>query len=377
MLYAPPGTKGGASKSSVSYSAGSTTGTTTSASESFKVANSLSFEVKGSVASAGASFDYSHSTTNNQSLSITKSATSAISETGPATDGINPDEDEIWLLLNPTINLAPAPGAATWALANIQSPDKSPVQSLKVGWLNGHYTMPDGVAKNLKAAGITAQEYPTILARDPLNAGSVNLDPSRFVPLNITFPYEPPLQPGDPVTTMSTTLSSSDSSTQGSTVQDSYKIGITLSGGPNFLGIAGATLKDTQSWEWTNSTSQSFTSGSNQSASVTIAGPAYGYTGSTVIEVFLDTIYNTFAFSLVQPNSQEAAISGTVNTSAGKAIVSAPVTLTEKGVRHKTFTNGKGEFHFYGRLYGPAAVEANGVKKTLVQAHKQRTVVIK
>ncbi len=47
VIYAPPGTNGGHSTSSVEYAAGSSTGTTTSASQTFKLENALSFEASG------------------------------------------------------------------------------------------------------------------------------------------------------------------------------------------------------------------------------------------------------------------------------------------------------------------------------------------
>ncbi len=126
VVYAPPGTNGGHSTSSVSYSAGSTTGTTTSASQSFKAANALSFEASGGFlgngGGGGLSFDWSHDTTDTQSLDIKKSTNSTIGRTGPSQDGINHDEDAIYLLLNPTMNLAVSSSSASWLLSNTSSP---------------------------------------------------------------------------------------------------------------------------------------------------------------------------------------------------------------------------------------------------------------
>ncbi len=47
VVYAPPGANGGRGASSVKYAVGSTTGTTTSGSQSFKNANTVSFEGSG------------------------------------------------------------------------------------------------------------------------------------------------------------------------------------------------------------------------------------------------------------------------------------------------------------------------------------------
>ncbi|HEY1561997.1 MAG TPA: hypothetical protein VGF71_14105, partial [Caulobacteraceae bacterium] len=110
VIYAPPGTGGGHSTSSVTYLSGSTAGTLTSSSESFKSGVSVSIEASGGIlgngGGAGVSWDSSVDTTDGQSLEIKKSTTTTLSQTGPAADGINHDEDEIYLLLKPTISMA-------------------------------------------------------------------------------------------------------------------------------------------------------------------------------------------------------------------------------------------------------------------------------
>jgi hypothetical protein len=67
-----------------------------------------------------------------------------------------------------------------------------------------------------------------------------------------------------------------------------------------FLDLGKSTLRDTVSWEWTNKSSASFATGTTQSASVTIGGPAFGYAGKTVLALYPDTIYHTFAF-VIEP----------------------------------------------------------------------------
>jgi hypothetical protein len=368
VIYAPPGTNGGHSTSSVSYQAGSTTGTLTSASQTFKTANSLSFEGSGgflgSGGGAGLSFDVSKSTTDSQSLEIKKSTTSTISRTGPSQDGINHDQDAIYLLLNPTVTLALSSSSAAWLLAN----SSSPIQYVYVGWLNGHAPMPSNVEAVLTSAGITSADYPDILARDPLASGSMTPDPSRFVSLNTTFPYEQPYSASDPVPTITTTISDSSTVSTGTSSEDTYKVGLSISATGGFLDFAKATLKDTSSWEWTNKSSTSSTTGGSQSASVTIGGPAYGYNGPTVIRVYIDTLYRSFAFALVPAGSLEVAVTGKLTDVAGKPIGATEVTLQEGAAKYRTFTNTKGEYSFFGHITGPATIQGGGVTRELPQA---------
>ncbi len=373
IAYAPPGTNGGHSTSSVVYKDGSSTGTTTSASQSFQSSNSVSFQGSGGFlgngGGAGLSFQYTTSTTDSQSLDIKKTALSQITKLGPGQDGINHDEDEILLALNPTVNLALSSSSAAWIFANTQTT----TYWVKVGNLNGDVPMPTPIATVLQSAGITSANYADICSRDPLatcpGATTTGLDPRRFVPLNTTFPYEPPLTATDPVTTVSVEISDRTTSTVGSMIQDTYKVGLALSASGDFLGFAKATLKDTTSWQWTNKTSQSLSTGTSQSASLTIGGPAFGYTGGTIVQAYIDTMYQTFAFAIVSLVDQEASVDGNVVTSTGTPVPQmTEVVLTENGVKHRTFTNSRGEYHFYGHITAPASVQAGGVTKTVPQS---------
>src|ERR1700730_13075516 len=97
--YAPPGTQGGRSSSEVSYGAGSTLGTTTTASQSFKTNNSIGLTAGGGFladATVGLNFSFGQSTTDTQSLDIKKSSTTTLKVPGPSKDGVNHDHDQIW-----------------------------------------------------------------------------------------------------------------------------------------------------------------------------------------------------------------------------------------------------------------------------------------
>jgi hypothetical protein len=207
VIYAPPGTNNGNSKSNVEYAAGSTTGTTTTASQSFKSGNALSFEGSGGIlgngVGTGVSFAFSRSIMDTQSVDIKKSVISKLSVGGPPHDGIDHDEDQIWILLKPSINLALSSSTAQWMLSSDNS--KSPVQWLQASQLNGNpkYSIGTGLADQLKSAGVTADEFPNILKHDPLACqnwsqcgSSPNLSPSidlkRFNLINCQIPYEPP-----------------------------------------------------------------------------------------------------------------------------------------------------------------------------------------
>ena len=366
VVYAPPGTSpsGGHSASSVSYAEGSTTGVTTSGIKSFQTSSSLSAEAEGGLfgtgGGAGLSFTFSKSTTDSQSLEIRKSKTYEIQRPGPAQDGINHDEDAIYLLLNPAIDFAFSPSSTQWMLRSTES--SSPIVVF-VGYLNGKMQIPDGVAAALKSAGISEADYPEILARDPLVANPSAVDSPRYQYLNTKFSYQPPANQGDPVLTWKLTINDSTTATTGTSVEDSYKVGLTHFDKGNYLGFVSAKLTEAQSWTWTNKSSQSNASTSSQSAQLVVGGPAFGYPGPTELRIYLDRIYHTFAFALVPP-STNVGVNGVLVDPAGKPIPEAEVTLRDRGSRYRTFTNAKGEYTFPD-VDGSKEIEAAGVVRQI------------
>ena len=319
IVYAPPGTTGH-SVNSVSYQAGSTTGTSVSSSQTFTSSQSVSAGVSGQVfgngAAVNATFDASSSTTDSQTVDIKKTATTTITRPGPSLDGIDHDEDAIWLVLNPPIDVAinpyTNPFSVSWTFT--KDVNKAIVTYVYVGQLNGHETMPKGIHDLLANAGITEADYPDIIAHDVFVGSSPNFDPLRFVSPNSVqtlFPYNPPLKPNDPVISTSFSVSNTTTNTSTTSTDDSDKVSFSLSADADFMDVAKVSMKDTTSWAWDNKSSQSTVSGSTESASFTIAGPSYGYSGPTEVEVLYDNIYRTFAFRFFQVPNNQITLEGT------------------------------------------------------------------
>jgi len=61
-----------------------------------------------------------------------------------------------------------------------------------------------------------------------------------------------------------------------------------------------ATLAISGSFEWTHDNSVSAEQKTTQSASATLGGPSFGYSGPAIPKVYWDTLFNTFAFELVE-----------------------------------------------------------------------------
>lgn len=375
VVYAPPGTQGGRSSSSVSYGSGSTTGTTTSASSSFKQSYSITATAGGGVLGSvqvGLGFSYGRNSTDTSSLDVKKSTSTTIQDSGPSSDGIDHDHDLIYLWLNPKIDVALTSRSAAWSFTGTDTAD---IQYVYVGWLKDPAKMPPGVAQALQRHGISAQDFGDILTRDRFANGGAALDSARFQSLHTTFPYEPPYSPGDPVPTYSFNLSSSSTTTNGTSVQDDYKVSLTIQAGVDFLGLAKSSLKNEDSWDWTNTKSKSASSGSSESAAVTVGGPAFGYTGPTDMEVFYDTVYKTFLFRPVA--GLPLGLKGRLLSSNGQPLKMKEVTVVANGVRYRTFTNAAGDYRVYGRISGPVKLQTNGTVHTLPQLRENRVFDLK
>ncbi len=358
LLYAPPGTNGGKSTSSVDYGAGSTTGTTTSTDSSYKsgvgVSATAGLDVGVAQLGATADFNTSTTTTDSSSIEIKKSTTLDIKCQGPGTDGISHDHDIFYLWLNPQLNVAIDPqDNINWQLG-VNGPTMN-IQYVYVSWLKNPASMPPGLQQQLTSAGLNATDYAAILALNPFASGAAAIDQNRYAPTTQSFPYIPPLTAADPIPTQTYAQQNSVTDTNKRSTQVQYSVSISVSAAIKvpFTG----SLKESASFEWTNTSSNTQTDASTQTASVTVGGPAFGYTGQTDVMVYWDTIFNTFMFAFP---TEPAAATGALADQSGKPLAFKPVTLTVGGRKFSTFTDAKGEYRIYRAAPGQGVVTAEG-----------------
>lgn len=363
VIYSPPGTKGGGSTSQVSYGSGSSTGTTTQVSSSFKQGYEVKVTAKGGVlgsVEAGPTLGYERNASNDSAMNIKKSATSTITVRGPSVDGVDHDRDQIWLWLNPRIQLSVGPAAGFWTLPAGQRAD---LQFVFVGHLKRPAEMPIGVRQRLEAHGITPADYPEILKANPFASGSAIIRADRYQSLLTTFPYEPPFAEGDPATTLSATISNSTSASNSSTIQNEYTVGLRFEAEAGFPGIFKTKIESESKWVWTNKNTHGSSTESSESASVTVGGPAFGYQGPTDMAVYYDVLYKTFLFA---PITEPIGLSGTVISKAsGKPTRGGREVIVKAGGKtYRTFTNRSGRYRVRGAgITGPVEVRVGGVSK--------------
>jgi Domain of unknown function (DUF5050) len=351
LLYAPPGLNGGKSTSSVDYASTTVTGTTTTLSSSFKEAAAASLQVGPKDDGGGGGFSISQTTTDSQQLDIKTTMSNDLSVTGPAADGINHDEDFFVLWLNPTVTITVDPQNYVDWTVGVDGPTMI-TQRVSVSQLKNPALMSPGLKQQL--AGFTAKDYATILAMNPFANGAAAIDPNRFLPTPQSFPYEPPLNAGDPSPLQKFNQSYQVTNTATHIVQNQYTVDLSVAGGIN-LGLFQATLSVSNEFQWTDTTTTVSTNGSTQSATVAVGGPSFGYTGPTDVLVYLDTLFDTFMFAF-PPAGMPATVNGTLMGADGKPAANSAITLTSGGKVFHSFTDANGSYKFYGPGPGQVAL---------------------
>jgi hypothetical protein len=359
VIYAPPGGSG----SMVSYQAGGNTQFTSSLSHSFKEGNTVSATFMGDEVApgSGATYDWNRTKTDSHSLDVRKSWTSTRTVFGPGGDGINHDYDEIWLWLCPAVDVTvTSVSSADWTLSSAPSlPNpcfpKVPagvnvVAPFFAGKFTGSIPLDADEIKMFNDAGVSPNDFPEILRHDPLASVSAP-DPARYIPLNYTCPYKPAPGTKDKPNQCIHNVMNSTTNTMGSQVTTIKTI--TASAGPQIsLGVLKLQLKDQLTLTWTNSTSESNAIGTTQMATLTIGGPAPGYAGPELFQVYQDVIYGNYTFIPLEFFQLRLSFKGILRASNGTPLASSEVTVAN-GIGYHTFSDPNGEYRFFGDIKGP------------------------
>ncbi len=304
VVYAVPG-KG----SSCSYTAGNSYGSTTSLTESFMGSVSVTTASIGKFlifGEGGFSLTQGHdwgSTTTTQT-DIAGSYSNTYKKNGDQ-DYIDHDDDEIWFLVAPVINVTITPANGTkpqivhWEFSPGQ-PQTTFETYARVGWLRNPSSMPTGQKLILDSNGITSAFYPELLKADPFVGGvgpNPAIDPARFVFVK-SDPYLPPLQPGYSTNPISDTFSRSVTNSTTQMTSSTWSSSITLKGNVDFFSLLSFSLQVQSKFTWTSSSNTKTSTTDSTSESITIQGPSYGYTGPTLVRIYEDTIWKTYFFTV-------------------------------------------------------------------------------
>lgn len=374
VVYAPPGSAGSGEKSSVTYGSESSTGTTLKVGHGFKadVSFSVGLGLLGGLLKPSVNGEFTSSSSNETSVDVKKSVGQQIHVGGSSKDGIDHDADIIYLWLNPAVGIVARDKKAQWALGTTSG--TMDIQYVYVGWLKNPTTMPPGVATRLTKAKIDSTDFTKILAADPFANGAAAIDTKRFTQTSLTLPYEPPFAQGESSPSMTLTLKDDSTTTKTASYESDNAVGFSVDAGPlaDWLGL---TMSTKSTFTWTSTSSFAASTGQSQSASCTVTGPAFGYTGPTDLAVYWDTLYGSFVFS---PITDPPMVTGKVLDASGKPAARKEVLLiVNKTKKLRTYTNARGEYRFVGKLRGAASVSIDGQQRPVTMAEKPRKTLFK
>ena len=299
IVYAPPGTKNNEGENTILYANSSSMGSSTKASETFvrghevELKNEFGKDLAAPSLTITASYSGKKSNWSEEVFNIQKEASKELIFPGSeAVNGVNHNDDQIVLWLNPKINVFTTPTASRWMFDENQEMD---LLYVFVGHLKNPSTMPGGTADDLAGAGITPDFYSDILAAYPFQYEDEPLDLDRFKYID-TISFQPPYAPGNATntTTLNFSFNSSSINSSSTTAEKSYSVKIESSFG--IMKLWNMKSKSSTEWTWTDVDSRQDTEGTSESARAIIRGPSFGYSGPTSVRVYYDVIYKTFAF---------------------------------------------------------------------------------
>jgi hypothetical protein len=309
VVYSPPGRT-----SSVTYSSATSMGTTTSVSSGFKTDVKVTAEASGTFGwgSGGGSISAGVSTSTNKTDASEVSVTVSQGHRTPGqSDLIDHNYDEIHLLLRPKVDLSyQAPALAgekakiSWKFGQQDGVNYGIPYMVYAGWLNNSIAMPSSVRDLLAFYGITSDKYAKILAENPLYTGTfpnMTMDPERYQLIDV-YPYTP-LPQGAQSNTRMYSIDQRNTTSTSSTSDRSYSVGLAANAGADF-GVVKAKLNLSSSWTWTNSSTVRTSNGQANMDSLSLGQPSFGYNGPTLVRVYVDKVYHTYAFTQDYPQGE-------------------------------------------------------------------------
>lgn len=323
VVYSVPG-RG----SSMAYAVGDTVGSNLTTEGSFKNEFSVTAGVKEGVLFPSGNFEIAFGnvweTSSGASADIGLSVTNSYRKNGQA-DFINHNDDEVWFIVRPVFTLRVTPASpyggpqVEWGM---QKAGEGIPFFLYVGELNGTYPMPPGVTEALTRWNFTYEDFDELLKSDllaPPGPGAraraegrvtsvpppppwspelvKSMDPARFELLG-TFPYKPLTSSGAAASSQSYEVARKEVSGVSSAASTSYSVRVQVGGNFAAIGSPAAFFKVEDKMTFTSKSSRKLSSERNMKNTVTVAQPAFGYLGPTVLRVYMDRIWKTYVFQV-------------------------------------------------------------------------------
>jgi hypothetical protein len=292
VIYMPPGQ----GPSSITYGAGTTTGTTLSTTDSWSVASSFGIGIGANGSSGTISFGNTFGGQTTSSVDVQMTSSASRTYRGQASNAINHDYDQVVLYLGVQLNASVNwEGNVVWDVDFSQVANQGFALSgypISIGCLRPGSSVPpvlcEATLNFLAANGITAADFPEILKAHPFAdpGASPSPDPDRYVLIDsVNFLPDPTSS------TYTYNLTNNHTTTNARTSSVSFNVG--------FSGSF-PLLKNSHTLTYTQSSTTSNRTGSSGTSTFVLSLPSAPYSGPSTLFVYVDTIYKTFMFSFAQ-----------------------------------------------------------------------------
>lgn len=292
--------------SSMAYVQGDKVGSTTTAGATFRNGVEVEFDVKANVIVAGGQLNVKAGqewgSTAKGTVDVTVEQASGYRKLGEV-DGVDHDSDEVWFLMNPTLDLAITPespyGPATVVWSFSASSPGTPY-FLYAGEINGHRPMPAGVQETLGRFGVNGSDLFDLRNADPwINNPSKNpaTDPARF-DLLWQGPYRPVGAAGDQASIQSYSVTRRIANTVEQSSDVTTYTTVKAAADLAFFLLAKTTLSIQDKFTWNQSTGSKNSLETNTANTITVGQPAFGYGGPQVLRIYEDKVFKTYVWQL-------------------------------------------------------------------------------
>jgi len=264
------------------------------------------------------SYGWDQQENSSSTISIVENQATGSVWPGPTSSALGVDHiyDTIAILLNPEISVSVIGGTSLTINGYFFDPrdpaDGPDIAYLTVGQLNGTQTIDTATRAALNRTwdsslgALHVADFAAIVTADPF-ATNPGFDPQTDTTNRYVFPngvdqifsYQPePQGAGSAAQTYTSSYNATKDLVHGG--PNKYSVGFSIDAtlSASFFATALGNLKASTTFTYTNTWSNTVTSGTSQSANFTIFRPLYtdGYTGPINMQVWKDNVYGTFMF---------------------------------------------------------------------------------
>ena len=374
LLYNAPG-----AMSEVDYGAQSTVGSEVDTQNLFKGG----FQVQAGVQIAGngtqIQYGFADGSIDGRSWEISKTQASTLSLTSQA-DGLSHMTDTFYLWTNAELDLTQVGNGPIQTTLTSRGGAAPIIVPVTVAELKNPSLLPAWKQSYLTALKPT--DYASILGLDPLIPtslisvfGQPQPAPARFNKIT-SLQIDGPDHPGDPIPGFGVAVTNESTTGSLNGYNSATTVTATFMAGFNLFDVltVGAQYSETFEWDYQKTTQSKL--GTSQTATVMLKTGTVGY--HDVVDVYYDTLFNSFAFAHppITINFASASIVGTALSARGVPLANRLVTVTfADGQKRTVVTNAQGVYRVFGAPAGDAMVDTGRESARLVVTDGRETPV--